>query len=168
MWKLNAYKVSLHIIISIKNVLTFIQALNWKTKTAWCTVCLQSYCHTVCVCVFISLQDMNDFSPVFSQSMYRGLVAPNAVKGTIVTTVMANDSDPAVSISSCCYSIKLFFTVCSSNCVREWCKIMMLVSSVWVFWMCLHFFLQWSRFFNPSVALSDTPVGLLAPNIFVI
>lgn len=70
----------------------------------------------MCVCVFIALQDMNDFSPVFSQSVYRGMVAPNAIKGTIVTTVMANDSDPAVSISSCCYSIKMFFTVCSANC----------------------------------------------------
>lgn len=50
--------------------------------------------------VFVSLQDMNDFSPVFSQSVYRGMVAPNAVKGTIVTTVMANDSDPVVSIST--------------------------------------------------------------------
>uniref|UniRef100_A0A1A8G0A5 Protocadherin 15b n=2 Tax=Nothobranchius korthausae TaxID=1143690 RepID=A0A1A8G0A5_9TELE len=38
---------------------------------------------------------MNDFAPAFSQSVYRGMVAPNAVKGTIVTTVMANDSDPA-------------------------------------------------------------------------
>lgn len=49
---------------------------------------------------FVSLQDMNDFSPVFSQSVYRGMVAPNAVKGTIVTTVTANDSDPVVSIST--------------------------------------------------------------------
>lgn len=39
---------------------------------------------------------MNDFSPVFGQSLYRGMVAPNAVKGTIVTTVTANDSDPTV------------------------------------------------------------------------
>ncbi|XP_029312580.1 protocadherin-15-like [Cottoperca gobio] len=45
--------------------------------------------------VTVRIMDMNDFSPVFSQSVYRGLVAPNAVKGTIVTTVMANDSDPA-------------------------------------------------------------------------
>lgn len=42
---------------------------------------------------------MNDFSPVFGQSLYRGMVAPNAVKGTIVTTVMANDSDPTVSFA---------------------------------------------------------------------
>ncbi|XP_035527225.1 protocadherin-15-like [Morone saxatilis] len=45
--------------------------------------------------VTVRITDMNDFSPVFSQSVYRGMVAPNAVKGTIVTTVMANDSDPA-------------------------------------------------------------------------
>uniref|UniRef100_A0AAQ6ACS7 Cadherin domain-containing protein n=1 Tax=Amphiprion ocellaris TaxID=80972 RepID=A0AAQ6ACS7_AMPOC len=44
--------------------------------------------------VTVRIMDMNDFSPVFSQSVYRGMVAPNAVKGTIVTTVMANDSDP--------------------------------------------------------------------------
>ncbi|XP_029383086.1 protocadherin-15-like [Echeneis naucrates] len=45
--------------------------------------------------VTVRIMDMNDFSPVFSQSVYRGMVAPNAIKGTIVTTVMANDSDPA-------------------------------------------------------------------------
>uniref|UniRef100_A0A8C3ABY7 Protocadherin-related 15b n=1 Tax=Cyclopterus lumpus TaxID=8103 RepID=A0A8C3ABY7_CYCLU len=45
--------------------------------------------------VTVRIMDMNDFSPVFSQSVYRGLVAPNAFKGTVVTTVMANDSDPA-------------------------------------------------------------------------
>ncbi|XP_025765623.1 protocadherin-15 isoform X1 [Oreochromis niloticus] len=45
--------------------------------------------------VTVRIMDMNDFFPVFSQSVYRGMVAPNAVKGTIVTTVMANDSDPA-------------------------------------------------------------------------
>lgn len=47
----------------------------------------------------LPLKDMNDFSPEFSQSLYRGMVAPNAVKGTIVTTVLASDADPAVSIS---------------------------------------------------------------------
>ncbi|TMS22380.1 Protocadherin-15 [Larimichthys crocea] len=45
--------------------------------------------------VTVRIMDMNDFSPVFSKSVYRGMVAPNAVKGTIVTTVRANDSDPA-------------------------------------------------------------------------
>ncbi|XP_053270320.1 protocadherin-15 [Pleuronectes platessa] len=46
------------------------------------------------VTVTIIVSDMNDFPPVFSQSAYRGMVAPNAVKGTLVTTVSANDSDP--------------------------------------------------------------------------
>ncbi|XP_049614964.1 protocadherin-15 isoform X1 [Syngnathus scovelli] len=45
--------------------------------------------------VTVTITDVNDFAPVFNQPMYRGMVAPNAVKGTIVTTVMANDSDPA-------------------------------------------------------------------------
>ncbi|CAJ1081054.1 protocadherin-15-like isoform X4 [Xyrichtys novacula] len=45
--------------------------------------------------VTVRIMDMNDFTPVFSQPVYRGAVAPNAVKGTIVTTVTANDSDPA-------------------------------------------------------------------------
>ncbi|KAM8876084.1 protocadherin-15b isoform 1-T1 [Synchiropus picturatus] len=47
--------------------------------------------------VTVRIMDMNDFSPVFSQPVYRGMVAPNAVKGTIVTTVTANDSDPVGS-----------------------------------------------------------------------
>uniref|UniRef100_A0A3P8ZQH4 Cadherin domain-containing protein n=1 Tax=Esox lucius TaxID=8010 RepID=A0A3P8ZQH4_ESOLU len=38
--------------------------------------------------------DMNDFSPVFSQVLYKGLVAPNAEKGTVITTVFAEDQDP--------------------------------------------------------------------------
>ncbi|XP_068611043.1 protocadherin-15-like [Brachionichthys hirsutus] len=45
--------------------------------------------------VTVRIKDMNDFSPAFSQSLYRGMVAPDAVKGTIVATVTANDSDPA-------------------------------------------------------------------------
>ncbi|XP_037546821.1 protocadherin-15 [Nematolebias whitei] len=45
--------------------------------------------------VTVRVLDMNDFAPVFSQSVYKGMVAPNVVKGTIITTVMANDSDPA-------------------------------------------------------------------------
>ena len=43
---------------------------------------------------------MNDFPPVFSQSVYRGMVAPNAVKGTTVATVTATDSDPSVKALS--------------------------------------------------------------------
>lgn len=40
---------------------------------------------------------MNDFSPVFSQDLYKGMVAPNAEKGTVITTVLAEDKDPPVS-----------------------------------------------------------------------
>ncbi|XP_041830365.1 protocadherin-15-like isoform X2 [Melanotaenia boesemani] len=50
--------------------------------------------------VTVRIMDMNDFSPAFSRPVYRGMVAPNAVKGTIVTTVMANDSDPVGSPAS--------------------------------------------------------------------
>ncbi|NWV93898.1 PCD15 protein, partial [Machaerirhynchus nigripectus] len=44
--------------------------------------------------VTVRVQDMNDYSPVFSQKLYRGMVAPNAVKGTLITTVSAEDQDP--------------------------------------------------------------------------
>ncbi|XP_024282946.1 protocadherin-15 isoform X2 [Oncorhynchus tshawytscha] len=44
--------------------------------------------------VTIRITDMNDFSPVFSQALYKGLVAPNAEKGTVITTVFAEDQDP--------------------------------------------------------------------------
>ncbi|XP_060747515.1 protocadherin-15b [Tachysurus vachellii] len=43
--------------------------------------------------VTVTITDMNDFSPVFSQPLYQGMVAPNAVKGTIVTSVQAADQD---------------------------------------------------------------------------
>ncbi|XP_064780345.1 protocadherin-15-like [Oncorhynchus masou masou] len=44
--------------------------------------------------VTVKIMDMNDYSPVFSQVVYRGMVAPNAVKGTVVATVQAEDLDP--------------------------------------------------------------------------
>ncbi|XP_071266111.1 protocadherin-15-like [Salvelinus alpinus] len=44
--------------------------------------------------VTVKITDMNDYSPVFSQALYRGMVAPNAVKGTVVATVQAEDLDP--------------------------------------------------------------------------
>lgn len=47
---------------------------------------------------------MNDYSPVFSQKLYRGMVAPDAVKGTVITTVSAEDQDPPVRKSFCSYS----------------------------------------------------------------
>ncbi|MBN3302734.1 PCD15 protein, partial [Amia calva] len=47
--------------------------------------------------VTVKITDMNDYSPVFSKPLYLGLVAPNAVKGTVVTSVFAEDQDPPVS-----------------------------------------------------------------------
>ncbi|XP_019747305.1 protocadherin-15 isoform X3 [Hippocampus comes] len=44
--------------------------------------------------VTVRITDMNDFSPVFSQPLYKGMVAPNAEKGTVITTVFAEDPDP--------------------------------------------------------------------------
>ncbi|MED6274523.1 Protocadherin-15, partial [Characodon lateralis] len=44
--------------------------------------------------VTVHITDMNDFSPIFSKDLYKGLVAPNAVKGTVITTVFAKDQDP--------------------------------------------------------------------------
>ncbi|XP_058650155.1 protocadherin-15b isoform X3 [Onychostoma macrolepis] len=50
--------------------------------------------------VTITVLDMNDFPPVFSQMLYRGMVAPNAIKGTIVTIVHAEDLDPPGTAAS--------------------------------------------------------------------
>ncbi|XP_070697241.1 protocadherin-15-like [Pempheris klunzingeri] len=44
--------------------------------------------------VTVRITDMNDFSPIFRQDLYRGMVAPNAEKGTVITTVFAEDQDP--------------------------------------------------------------------------
>uniref|UniRef100_A0A8C2H0J2 Protocadherin-15 n=1 Tax=Cyprinus carpio TaxID=7962 RepID=A0A8C2H0J2_CYPCA len=44
--------------------------------------------------VIVRITDVNDFSPVFRQTLYKGLVAPNAEKGTVITTVLAEDQDP--------------------------------------------------------------------------
>ncbi|XP_042565502.1 protocadherin-15a isoform X2 [Clupea harengus] len=44
--------------------------------------------------VIVKIKDMNDFSPVFRQALYKGLVAPNAEKGTVITRVFAEDQDP--------------------------------------------------------------------------
>lgn len=52
------------------------------------------------VSVSVFFQDVNDFSPVFRQALYKGLVAPNAEKGTVITTVLADDQDPPVSTQS--------------------------------------------------------------------
>lgn len=40
---------------------------------------------------------MNDYPPVFSKRIYKGIVAPDAVKGTPITSVYAEDADPPVS-----------------------------------------------------------------------
>ncbi|XP_050980465.1 protocadherin-15b isoform X2 [Labeo rohita] len=50
--------------------------------------------------VTVTVLDMNDFPPVFSQTLYRGMVAPNAIKGTLVTTVHAEDLDPPGTAAS--------------------------------------------------------------------
>ncbi|XP_048026148.1 protocadherin-15-like isoform X3 [Megalobrama amblycephala] len=50
--------------------------------------------------VTVTVLDMNDFPPVFSQMLYRGVVAPNAIKGTVVTTVLAEDLDPPGTAAS--------------------------------------------------------------------
>uniref|UniRef100_A0A8C4WAM5 Protocadherin-15 n=1 Tax=Gopherus evgoodei TaxID=1825980 RepID=A0A8C4WAM5_9SAUR len=44
--------------------------------------------------VTVRVKDMNDYSPVFSSALYRGMVAPDAIKGTVITTVSAKDQDP--------------------------------------------------------------------------
>ncbi|NWV69303.1 PCD15 protein, partial [Malurus elegans] len=50
--------------------------------------------------VTVRVQDMNDYSPVFSQKLYRGMVAPDAAKGTVITTVSAEDQDPPGTAAS--------------------------------------------------------------------
>lgn len=44
--------------------------------------------------VTVRVKDMNDFSPVFSRALYWGMVAPDALKGTVIVTVTAEDYDP--------------------------------------------------------------------------
>ncbi|XP_007470377.1 PREDICTED: protocadherin-15, partial [Lipotes vexillifer] len=44
--------------------------------------------------VTVIVKDMNDYPPVFSKRIYKGIVAPDAVKGTPITTVYAEDADP--------------------------------------------------------------------------
>ncbi|XP_068807148.1 protocadherin-15 isoform X4 [Struthio camelus] len=44
--------------------------------------------------VTVRVKDMNDYSPAFSKKLYRGMVAPDAVKGTVIATVSAEDQDP--------------------------------------------------------------------------
>ncbi|KAF6110592.1 protocadherin related 15 [Phyllostomus discolor] len=44
--------------------------------------------------VTVIVKDMNDYPPVFSKRVYKGIVAPDAVKGTPITSVYAEDADP--------------------------------------------------------------------------
>ncbi|KAM9325027.1 protocadherin-15 [Gastrophryne carolinensis] len=44
--------------------------------------------------VTVRVKDMNDYSPVFSRALYWGMVAPDALKGTVIVTVLAEDHDP--------------------------------------------------------------------------
>ncbi|XP_068113953.1 protocadherin-15 [Hyperolius riggenbachi] len=44
--------------------------------------------------VTVRVKDMNDYSPIFSRALYWGVVAPDALKGTVIVTVTAEDYDP--------------------------------------------------------------------------
>ncbi|XP_053477178.1 protocadherin-15a [Ictalurus furcatus] len=44
--------------------------------------------------VTVRITDVNDYTPVFVRPLYKGMVAPNAEKGTLITTVFATDQDP--------------------------------------------------------------------------
>ncbi|XP_069467342.1 protocadherin-15 isoform X2 [Ambystoma mexicanum] len=50
--------------------------------------------------IIVRIKDMNDYSPVFNRPVYWGMVAPDAVKGTIIVTVSAEDQDPAGTAAS--------------------------------------------------------------------
>ncbi|XP_047668902.1 protocadherin-15a isoform X2 [Tachysurus fulvidraco] len=44
--------------------------------------------------VTVRITDVNDYTPVFARPLYKGMVAPNAEKGTLIATVHATDEDP--------------------------------------------------------------------------
>ncbi|EPQ13759.1 Protocadherin-15 [Myotis brandtii] len=48
--------------------------------------------------VTVIVKDMNDYPPVFSKRIYKGIVAPDAVKGTPITSVYAEDADPPLVV----------------------------------------------------------------------
>ncbi|XP_032890362.1 protocadherin-15, partial [Amblyraja radiata] len=50
--------------------------------------------------VIVQIKDMNDYAPVFSKPLYKGLVAPDALKGSLITVVSAEDVDPPGSPAS--------------------------------------------------------------------
>uniref|UniRef100_A0A8D3B8Y7 Cadherin domain-containing protein n=1 Tax=Scophthalmus maximus TaxID=52904 RepID=A0A8D3B8Y7_SCOMX len=47
--------------------------------------------------ISITVLDVNDNAPVFTQKIYKGTVAENAAKGTTVTTVSASDADQGLN-----------------------------------------------------------------------
>ena len=49
------------------------------------------------VAVYVTLEDVNDTPPVFSQSQYSAVVPENSPEGTLVTQVMATDPDLGTS-----------------------------------------------------------------------
>ncbi|XP_062859536.1 protocadherin-15b [Trichomycterus rosablanca] len=58
--------------------------------------------------VSVTITDVNDFSPVFTRTVYRGMVAPNALKGTVITSVQAEDWDtPGTAASRVHYKVDL-------------------------------------------------------------
>ncbi|XP_039222867.1 protocadherin-15, partial [Crotalus tigris] len=77
--------------------------------------------------VTVRIQDMNDYSPVFSKTLYKGMVAPDAIKGTVITTVEAEDQDPPgtpanhvrykVDVVQFPYSASIFDVEEESGCV---------------------------------------------------
>ncbi|XP_059509133.1 protocadherin-15b [Stegostoma tigrinum] len=50
--------------------------------------------------VIVQIKDMNDYSPDFIEHSYKGLVAPDALKGSFITAVSAEDKDPPGSPAS--------------------------------------------------------------------
>ncbi|XP_038629350.1 protocadherin-15b isoform X4 [Scyliorhinus canicula] len=50
--------------------------------------------------VIVQIKDMNDYSPEFSKPSYKGLVAPDALKGSLITVVSADDMDPVETPAS--------------------------------------------------------------------
>ncbi|XP_048465119.1 protocadherin-15b [Rhincodon typus] len=50
--------------------------------------------------VIVQIKDMNDYSPEFIEHSYKGLVAPDALKGSFITAVSAEDKDPPGSPAS--------------------------------------------------------------------
>ncbi|XP_056385985.1 protocadherin-15 [Hyla sarda] len=50
--------------------------------------------------VTVRVKDMNDFSPVFTKTIYWGMVAPDALRGTVIVTVTAEDRDPPGTAAS--------------------------------------------------------------------